>query len=831
MFLLKIAKQQLWREWRSGQLYILTCALLIAVTIASSITLFIDRLHSALVSEASQSAAADLVITNSHQIAPHFIQKADNLSLKASQTVRFTSMAFAGDNMHLLTLKAVDKNYPLSGAITTSLYEDQSQALTHTHGPSRGNIWLSRQALFRLKAQVGDTIDIGQLSFKVERLLVDEPDRSSMFTGYGPLAMLSLSDIEAMAVLLPGSRARHRLLISGENISSYQTWFDSHKTPSMRLLNTQQSRPSIATALSRAESFLMLGGTLGVILAGVGIALAARRYCLQHQTQVAVLKTLGMTPRQISQLYSYKLLMLGLITSVIGLLCGYIVLQFLLTTVATDIPQDKLTWHWKPWLISALTGLLCLFAFAAPPIQQLKKLSPTRVLAERFEPQKTKSTWLWSCLVFITLLLLYTSNLQMTAMLLVSVLVLGTLLAGVAWLMLKAVHHFKKHSSPSTKLGIASLHRHHGHNTLQVMIFSLTLMLLLTTAYMRTALLDEWQNQLPEQTPNHFIWNLSETQVTEFQDFFTQHSLHSEPLYPVFRGRLTAVNGVDIDSHIGSDQSLPPSINRNLNMTWSETLPVNNQLTSGQWWDNTSSVAQQNEELLLLSVESGVADEINVKQQDVLTFSIAGSEIKGLITNIRKVQWDAMTPNFFMIFSSPPKAPYEYLTSFYIPPENKTIATQLLKAFPNLTLVEVGALIKEVQKIMQRVVYAVELVFILILIAGITVLLAGIQASMSERIREHAILRALGANTPTLSRALWIEFGSMGLIAGLLAAAAAQITLICAQYFIFDMDVQFYLSLFVVGSLLGFLGIGALGVRAGKPALNTPPITLLRSLS
>ncbi|MFT6645113.1 MAG: putative ABC transport system permease protein, partial [Patiriisocius sp.] len=290
---LSLSLKLLWRDWRSGELTLLLSSLIIAVATVTTITLFVDRLQQALVQESAQFLAADRVIAGRAELGPEYLQKAESLGLEHAQTLSFLSMVFSAERAQFSSVKAVTAGYPLRGNLIIS-DEAFRKGDVVEYGPSPGKVWLESRLLPSLDIEPGAILDIGVASFIVEKALIKEPDRGGGFNNVGPRVMMNMVDVPATEVVRPGSRISYRYLFSGSEdaLNEFSDWAKLKLPEGFRLFGVQEGTEGIGDALARAERFLLLGGLLGVVLAGVAIALSAQRYSLRHYDHVAILKTL-----------------------------------------------------------------------------------------------------------------------------------------------------------------------------------------------------------------------------------------------------------------------------------------------------------------------------------------------------------------------------------------------------------------------------------------------------------------------------------------------------------------------------------------------------------
>ncbi len=822
------------RDWRAGELRLLLAALLVAVGTVSAITLFVDRLHQALLAESTTFLAADRVVSGSQPIPDSFRDGAISQGLALSDTLSFPSMVYAETSAarnQLVSVKAVSETYPLRGTLRIADQPFSTDRPTDSV-PDRGEVWLDSRLFPSLGVVLGDSVQVGYEKLRISRVLTSEPDRGGSFFDLGPRVLMRLADVPATRVIQPGSRIGYRLLLAGDEsaLNEYRDRFREQFIGKFRWQSIRESSPSIGSALDRAESFLLLGGLLAVILAGIAVALSANRYAKRHYDHVSVLKTLGATPNEIQWGYFGVLMVLGVGGVVFGLLLGTGIHLGIVQLLATYLPANLPLPGSRPLLLGAATGFICLIAFALPPLLALKNISPMRAVRRELDVTTTSSliTYGLGTCGGLTLLVWYSNSLWLTFWALAGGCLVCVVFGVMATLLLRAGRLAGMQAGSLWRLALAGLQRRRRENVTQIMIFGLAIMLLLILVLIRTSLLDEWRQQIPENAPNHFVMNVTGTEVDAMQSLLQDHTNYDGKLFPMMRGRIEAVNEVpvrDYQRRSRSEDRGGPRLSSERNLTWTREPPPNNKMISGSWWPSDTQES-------LVSIEQGYAFGWGLRVGDQLTFDLGGLKVVSKVANIRTVEWDSLRPNFFIIFSEAALAdvPATYMTSFYLPPDRKRFLNDILSRYPTITVIEVDELISQVQQIVSRVTQAVELVLVLVLGAGALVLIASIQASRDQRMKEHALIRTLGGSRRLIAGSLASEFSILGLFAGVVAVVGAEITVYALESQVFEMPYQARPWFWLVGPLIGTLIVVTVGYLGTRSLISTPPATILRDL-
>ena len=815
------------RDWRGGELGVLLGALLIAVAIVSGISAFTGRLQNALEQDSHRFLAADRVLSSSREADSRWLQEASARGLRTARTLSFPSMLLSGDQaMHLTALKAVSEHYPLRGVVLIS-EQPYGQPREAGQGPAAGSLWMEPRLFTLLDVAPGDLVNVGQTSLRVTAALRSEPDRAGgNIASYAPRVMMNYKDLAATGLVQPGSRVEYRQLYAGEarQIDRFSEWMTPQLVPGQEWLDVDSNQQSIGRTLARAEQFLLLAGSLGVVLAGVAIALAAHRFSERHYHHVAVMKSLGSTSDAINRLYGSSLLLLAAVATVLGCGLGWVIQESFFLLLRESLPLPPGPAGVQPYLVGGVTALVCLGSFAWPPLRRLGSVSPLRVLRRDLpaENRRNAQDYLMGLAAVVLIMLWYSGDWQLTLAVLVGLLASATLAAMVALLLLRGGRQLGMRAGSIWRLALAGLQRRGAANTLQVVVFSMAIMLLLILLLVRTALLEEWQRQLPVDTPNHFLLNIAPHQVAAVERTLRRAGVRTQAPSPMVRGRVTHADGQAL---AGAESRQGGRRERESNLSWSAHLPSSNQLEAGAWWPPDSAAA-------LVSVEREIADELGVRVGSSLRFQIGSQSLMVRVANIRRVDWESLQPNFWMLF--PPgllrNYPATYMSSFHLQSGEKAFLNQLVRQFPTVTVVEMDVVLQQLRSIIGQVSAAVELVLGMILAAGALVLIAGVQASVDSRRLESALLRSLGARRGLLLGSLWIEFSALGLCAGLLATIGAELSVWLLQSRVLEMDYVAHPLLWLLGPLSGVLLIGVLGVWNCRKVVSTPPLVVLREL-
>jgi putative ABC transport system permease protein len=817
------------RDWRAGELRVLIAALVIAVGSVTTVSFFADRVGRTIVHEASQLLGADLVVVSGQPIDFSIGEKARETGLQTSRAVRFRSMVRFGEDNLLTEVKAIGEGYPLRGRLHIRR-QLEGDDFAPNGIPEPGKVWVDARLIRRLGISIGDIVALGERRFEVSALVSEEPESSAGFLNLGPRLMFNDADLASTELIVPGSRVQYRLFVAGDRdaLQTFRPWVDSQLLIGQRVETIRDARPEIRSGLKRAERFLDLSALLAVVLAAVAVALAARRHLQRHLDACAMMRCLGALQNEVLWLHALQFVTAGTIATLIGCGIGFFC-QYLLASVLAPLIQVPLP---PPGLLPVLhglaTGFVLLLGFALPPLIALRKVPTMRVLRRdigRPDPAGLGAYMLGSAAI-AALVLWQAEDFALGAFVLAGV--VGTIVA-CAVVTVIAIHFLRRTFEKAGfgwRMGLANIRRRQVGSVLQVVSIGLGLMSLILLTLVRNELLVNWQNALPPDAPNRFLVNIRSDQIAGLQQFLGEHDLSAPRLYPMVRARLTAVNGNPVSADDYADERARRLINREFNLSWSDTLQTDNRVVDGRWFDaNDHGKA-------LISVEDGIAETLGMSVGDVLSYDVAGAELKVTIASLREVQWDSFRVNFFVL--APPGVlesyPASWVTSFHLPREEAAVLDTLVRDFSNLIIIDVEAVLGQIVRMMDQVVRAVEFVFAFSLAAGVLVLLAAIASTHDERRLDAAVMRTLGATSRQLRTVQITEFIFIGALAGLFAALGATLVGWALAHNVLNVPYQISPTVWIIGLIAGAVTVTVAGLAGTYRLIRTAPMEVYRTV-
>lgn len=836
---LSLAWRQLRRDLAAGDIRILLAALVLAVVAVSSVGFVTDRAERALAIEANRLLGGDALVRGDAPIGGVIDEAANVAGLQRTQTVELDSMIRVGEGgdaqLRLGDLRALGDGFPLRGMFR--IVGDDGAERDADAIPAPGTLWLSRAGADTLGARIGDDVGIGTRTFRLAALVAQEPDASIDYFNVAPKAFLNLSDLESTGLVQPGSRIRYRLVVAGDAaaVERFSTVARDNLGRGQRIETITDARPEVRSALDRAGRFLGLAALVSVILAAVAVAMAARRHSERHLSGVAVMRSLGAQQKTLVGIHVGELLLLGLIACTIGVAIAFAlqwsIAGWLAGALKVDIPPAGVL----PALRGYAVGLVVLLAFGAPPVLALRRVPALRVLRRDLDGAEP-SAWIVTLAGFgglAALLWWQAGSATLALAMLVGIVATLAVLALLAWGLIVLVRRLRSRLRGALRYGLANVSRRAGTSIAQVSALGLGLMALLLLTFVRTDLLDRWQLSLAQDAPNRFIINVQDDQIAPVREFIAAQGVAEPVLFPMIRGRLVErngapVTGADYADRTGDaeqDRESQRRAEREFNLSMADALRDDNKVTAGAFWNGTPATPE-------LSVEENFAKGLGWSLGDRITFDIAGQRFEAPITSLRSVDWESFQPNFFVLASPGALAGYpaSHITAVQVPPEQVRFTAELVQRFPNLSVIDVDAVLAQVRSTADQVSTVVQVVFWFSLLAGVLVLLAAVSASQDERLLEGGVMRALGGSRRQLRMAQVSEFVAIGLLSGLVAAIAASVLAGVVSVQVFDLPWRPNWMLAVAGGGIGVAVTLVAGLFATRKVLDAPPSATLREL-
>jgi putative ABC transport system permease protein len=824
---LAFAVRNLLRDLKSGEIAVLLLALLVAVASLTAVGFFTSRVSKAVSQQAGEVLAADLRLESARPIDESYDREAERRGLRVVRILSMPSVVFLGEDSSLIALRAAGEGYPLRGRLKTA-DRPFGPAEVADGIPGRGEAWADSRLLAKLGANVGSELSVGAARFRVTQVLDYRPDQGVGFADLSTTLLINLEDVPGTGLIQPGSRVSRAVLFAGDpgDVADFRGWLEPRRKKGERLQAVADASPQIRASSDRAGRFLSLASIVAVLLSAIAVAMAARRYARRHLDNVALMKCMGASQRFVLGQTLLQLVSIAVVVTLAGTVVGYLAQQglawLLRDLVVGQLPSPGPESFW----LGLVTAVAILVGFALPPLLQLKRVPPARVLRRNVEPPPLRFAVVYGFAVAAVLALLYwlVRDSRLVTFVAGGILATFLLLAVAGWLLVRALEPLRGGVGVAWRYGLANIARRGRDSVVQIVAFGLGFMVLLLLALVRDDLMREWQASLPADAPNYFMINIRPDEGEAIGAFFRERGLPPSELVPLVRARLTSINDVPVEQIRFESDRASGFVEREANLTWSRQLRDDNRLVAGEFWKDGDGGGAR------VSVEQEYAERLGIGLGDTLTYDVAGEPVSARVTSLREVRWDSFQPNFFVVFSPGvlEKVTGTLITSVHVDPGQRPVLVDLVRRFPEVTIIDIDAALRQVRDVMDKAALAVQYVFLFTLAAGLMVLLAAVQATRDERRYESAMLRTLGASRGVVFKGVAAEFLTLGLLAGALAAAGASV----AGYFlareVFNLKYSPDPTVWLVGILGGAALVGVAGVLAARSVVTQPPMSTLR---
>ena len=828
MPIFKFAAKAFFRQSRSGEVLVMIAAISMAVASLSAVGFLTDRISLSIEKQASELLAADLRISSPEPIPEEWIDLAKERKLDLASSQSFPSVVYSQDGNALARIKAVSSMYPLRGTVRIS-DNDSSDEYEVKKIPSPSEVWVDQAILYRLNAEIGDEISIGNSDFKITAILRYRPDQSIGFASLSPTVLMNISSIPGTGLITEGSRVNYSMLIAGENneVQTFSELMSVKVNDSARISNPSDSSERTNQTINRSKQFLSLTVIISVLLSGIAISMSARRFAKKRMDMIALMKSFGAKRRFILQTIIIQLTMIGLTGVILGSIMGFIVENLVANLIADLFMSELPSPTFQTLFIGLLAAFILLPGFAFSSLLQLSNTSAIKVLRKNAIPAPPSELFIaGGALLSLSILLYYfVRDIELLAVIILGMLIISLLLFFIGQILAQILGSLRGGFGASWRYGLANVSRRGRDSAIQIVAFGLSLTALLLLSLIRTDLLTDWQKALGENTPNYFLINIQSYQTEGIREILKSSDGVQPEFVPLVRARMTEINGQSVQDRSYPDERGNWLANREANLSWSKTVNSKNKVTDGSWWSADYKGPP------LVSIERSAAEDMGVAVGDNLTFLIAGENITAEISSIREVDWNSFSPNFFLVLSpnSLDTFPSSFISSMYLDKSENQILKELQINYPTVSVVDLDPILQQVRQVITKVSIAVQAVFIFTLIAGITVLFSAVHSTIDERKFESALLRAVGMKTRNVIISLLSEFSAIGLSAGILAASGASILAWQIASRFFEISYIFNLSLWLAGIVCGVVLVSLFGYIASRDAIKSPPVNVLRN--
>ncbi|MFS1859642.1 ABC transporter permease [Vibrio lentus] len=777
-------------EIRHGQLWPVSIALTLIIACVFALSALAERMEQVIVKQGKDALTADSVFVSANPIPQPLLDLTQVEQLESSQLTRFSTMAFSDNSMQLVTVKAVESNYPLRGEM---ILEGADNAASHHVEP--GELWLDERIFAQLEVEIGDNVTIGDADLTITGRIAQEPGLSFNPFQQMPAVLIHNNDVEATGAIQPGSRVSFRLFLNGDESKLKAAQDSIELTPSDRW-RTQDSASRTNDMFESTTQYLSLTVAIVVIMAATTLVLTCQHYVASRRKTIAMLKSLGASKPWIIKWLSVQVSLLVVIGAVLGIAIG-IGLEFLLRIPLGDLlPTPLPSYGAEPAILAIVSSILIGVPALGIPLIGLVNTSAISVIQSNHQLRESYKKYLLLLVPIIPMMLMYGDNL-LVWIVLAGIACLFLVLAVVSNVVLRLFG--KLPTSTSMRLALSRINRTPFATGIQFGSLALSLMLLSIIWLVRSDLLSDWQQTLPENAPNAFALNIASYEKDDYLATIDANDVERTQAFPIIRGRLTTINGVEANEYSDTSEGTD-ALSREINFTWGDALPVYNEVLEGAWTQEKG-----------VSVESEVAEQLGLEIGDELTFTINSQSVVANVNSIRKVEWREMKPNFYFIFTPDvlSSIPSTWLVSFRLEEQHNQMLNDLSRNHPTVSLMDIRKMGSKIQELLKQIVWSITVLAALGVVAGLLLIFTLLRLSLSQRQQEIRLYRTLGASKKRILNTIWCEYGLMALVAGSIAALGSELSVAGVMNFGFELEPSLHPMLWIVLPVLTFITLAA----------------------
>ena len=851
-----LAARLMLRESRGagGKLAFFVVCLAVGVAAVVSVAGLASGIDRGLRREARRLLAADLVV-KSEKALPEAVDKALDALRTSHPGTRTAIVKEMGTIVAaplrgplpgasaLVQLKAVGPGWPFYGVVDTEPRQPIEDLLKD------GGVLVAPELATKLHLEPGGTLKIGGHEFTVRGRIVSEPDAIGRGLDIGPRVLTSLSVLDASALEAFGSRLDRRVLLKLPDGTSEAELEKTRKTLSaaipresgVRVETYTDAQPRLREGFDRASRFIGLVALVSLILGGIGVAQTARAWLASRLDAIAVLKCLGVRPREVVALYAGETTLLGLAGSLLGALLGTGVLAVvprLLAGVLPAVPVDA----WQPPAIlrGILLGTGIALLFSIEPLSSLRLVPPLRVLRRDAEPLRPGR--LARALVLLALVTgvfaaawIQSASAKTGAEFTAGMIAATGVLAGAAWVMTRIVSRASRDRvRVAVRHGLAAAARPGAGTLAAVTALGLGVLVVIGILLVQNGLTERLRADLPKTAPTAFFVDMQAAQWPKVKDLLESSGATEIRVVPIVTARLVSVDGSTGPKWIPGRRAERGergdrgdrgswAFTREQNLTYLDTLPPDNTIVEGKLWSDPK--VQE------ISVEKGFAKEVGAKLGSKMVFDVQGVQFTLTVTSLRDVDWKSFGVNFFLVVEPGvlDNAPQMRVAAARLPRgHEQEIQDRLAAAVPNVTMLQVREIVERVAALLDRIGLAIRILGGFAVTAGIAILGGAVSAGAARRGREVALLKTLGATRAGVEGIYAIEFGLIGAVAGTVGTVGGTVLAWAVLTRGMELEWSFRPALTAIGPVATIVLAIVAGIFASAGALRSRPIESLR---
>jgi len=839
-FILNLARRELRASWRR-LLFFFLC---IGVGVGSIVALrsMIQSLNRAVAGEARALMTADVQAETTREWPAESLVKIERaarppLAEARTETIEAPTMLRPADPARegalMVEVKGVERGFPLYGEFLLADGRAFDFALVENGGAVVAPLLLERLSL-----RVGDRVKVGEKELEIRGVTRQEPGSSGGFR-LGPRVFMARADLEAAGLTGFGSRARRKILFKageGRMDELVRTLRAELGNNVVNVRSYRDSEENLSEQFSRAENYLSLTGLVILVLGGIGVSSVTRVFVEQKRKTIAVLKCVGATGRRLTAAYLAQVVALGAAGSLLGIVLAKAALLFVQARFAESLPPN-LSYGLQPGAVAQGLGLGLLISllFSALPLLRIRHIRPNMLLRDAAEETPRRWLDLWRAVVAGGVLagLVFLASWQAGSVRVGVVFLLGLgatalVLYAAAWLLVFLVRRARGLGTFAVRQAINSMHRPGNQTRVIVLAVGLGAFLVLSVQSLQSSLLDEFDVARRGNLPNMYLIDVQRDQVEGVRELVAQTAGGRAELIPTVRARIAAVNGKEIDLEAAGVRGERGRLGREYVVTYRPRLEYNETVVAGQFWDETPSAEPE------ISIEEALRGTAGIDVGSTITFDIQGRKLTARVTSVRRVDWRNSRTGFLVLFrpGALEKAPQMFVGAVDGPeaePERSRFQRAIVDRYPNVSVIDVADIVRGVGRILSNITLAVSFIGGFVFLSGALILVGSIAMTKFQRVYEAAVLKTLGAKRRVLLTIMLTEYGLLGLVAGVVGAAAANGLSYAVARYVFDVRWAFAPGLNAAGVAATVLLVCAVGALSSLDVLTRKPLAILRA--
>ena len=832
------------RDARSSKLTLAVLITSIVIGIAGVVAIggFRNTVTREIDRQARNLVGADLVVSARSRFSSEAEQLLEEIPGERARELTFASMAFfpKGEGTRLVQVNAVSDNFPLYGELETEPAEASRGLSTADSALVDGSL------LLQYGASVGDTLRIGAAEYRIIAEIKKIPGVLEAQGLIAPRVYIPISSIDRTGLLKKGSRVRSReyfrLPATGEDTSSLaQSIVAEKKEPLSKLYLTAETVADRQRSLSRVTDvvakFLSLSAFIALALGGLGVGSAAQLYVQRKNTTVAILRCLGARIWQTVLMFFMQLAVFGAIGIVLGLSLG-IAIQFFLPKIVGEFLPVTVGFHLsvEPLLLGAAIGALMLLVFSAIPVLRARLISPLAALRLELEGERADDPlkvrlWIGLLIGTVACASLVSGSFQLGVIYSFLLLIALAAFGIVGSLLIAALSRPKLRKGPyAFRQGVANLYRPYNQTRTLVVLVGMGVFLLVLISFSRQVVLDKISYAGSKSEPNIIIFDVQPDQQAAVRQLTIEQGLEIIEESPIISMRLAAVNGKPVAEVLSDPDSGIPrwSLTRTYRSTYRDSLADTEELLSGTFIPRVNDATK----IVPISIGERIAKDLNVNLGDSLVFDVQGVEVSARISSVRKIDWQRVRPNFFVVF---PMGVLEAAPQFSVfaarvdgDAASANYQREAVQRFPNISIIDLRLVQRTVDAVLSRLSQAVQFLGLMSMLTAALVLFGAVLNTKDQRSREYSLLKVLGSSRRTILIITAMEYGIVGLIAAVIGVGFAAVATLLLATFVFDQPFQAPIAAGSLAALCVVFGCVVIGLLASIDTYRSSPANLLR---